>query len=153
MRQFNNNTREQRPEVENKVSFSSVKRGQNKHGSPTLGLYLGVEDCAKLAALVQAACEVENSTGTKIMVQIIEGEKYDSGYAYINPKIPMENSDRSQGNGGQARGGNSQGPRSGGGYNRANKFNQRQGFKAQGQAASKDFFKKKQVDSDEAEEA
>ncbi len=147
-----NNNREQRPEVENKISFSSVKRGENKHGSPTVGLYLGVEDCAKLGQLLQAACEAENSTGAKLMVQIIEGEKYDSGYAYINPKIPMEGAGRSQGNSNQARGGNNQ-SRSGGGYNRANKFNQRQGHKAQGQAASKDFFKKKQLDSDEAEEA
>ena len=146
MNQFNNSKREPTPlQAENKVSFSSVKRGVNKHGSPTLGLYLGTEDCAKLAELLEAACNADNATGAKIMVQIIEGANYDSGYAYINPKVPQElqNSSGGEANNDQQ---NSRNQRNSG-YSRTNKINQRQAFKSQGQAASKEFFKKKKLNN------
>lgn len=84
---------EQRPVNPDKISFSSVKRGTNKHGSPYIGLYMGNDAAAILVRRVQAVTK-SSSSGVKLFIQIIAGEKYDSGYAYVDVKQENRNSDK-----------------------------------------------------------
>lgn len=122
----------------NKVSFSSVRGGVNSKGSPTMALHVVGKHLENLIELLVACKEEANSTGAKIMVQIIPGREYDSGYAYITPKLPRE---QTQGN----NGGNTN--RSGG-YSRGgqNFKNQNQSAAVQqGQTSAKNFFSNKRV--------
>lgn len=78
-------------EQPNKVKFSSVKLGQTKQGSNTVGLYLKKEEMQKFVALMNELDEA-GEDGCKVSIIVIEGEKYDSGYAYVNPKEPKQGS-------------------------------------------------------------
>jgi hypothetical protein len=100
-------------DVPNKVSFSSVKLGQTKQGSPTIGLYLKREQLEKLVTLGAELLEA-GEDGCKIGCIVIEGKDYNSGYAYVNAKEARTDNQaqgQSQGSGYQNRGGNG-----GGGY-------------------------------------
>lgn len=86
----NNNQRPQgKEEVFNKVKFSSVKLGETKQGSPTMGLYLKRDQMEKLHTLITELLQA-NEDGMKLGCIVIQGEKYDSGYAYVNPKEKKE---------------------------------------------------------------
>lgn len=118
----------------NKVKFSSVKLGETKQGSPTIGLYLGtdkngVNHMEKLYNLLGEMLQA-GEDGCKLSCIVIHGKDYDSGYTYVNPK-----EERKQGQGGQ----------SNGGYSRQNQGGN--GFKDKG--AAKSFFQSKRVDDGE----
>lgn len=68
-----------------KVSFTSIKRGENQYGSPTVVAYLGNDAIAVLVRRLSAVSE-KSDKGAKLFIQIIEGDKYDSGYAYVDEK-------------------------------------------------------------------
>ncbi len=76
-------------EVPNKVKFSSVKLGETKQGSPTMALYLKRDQMEKLHTLVTELLQGE-ADGMKIGCIVISGEKYDSGYAYVDAKQTRE---------------------------------------------------------------
>jgi hypothetical protein len=109
-------------DVFNKVKFSSVKMGQTKQGSPTLGLYLKKDQMEKLHALLTELLQTQaGAEGCKIGCIVIAGKDYDSGYAYVNPKEPRrEGQGGGQGNGQSQgfNGGNNRAGSNGGGYNR-----------------------------------
>jgi hypothetical protein len=133
--------RPQREEVFNKVSFTSVKLGQTKQGSPTLGLYLGGEQMKKLHALLTELVE-KGENGCKLSCIVIHGKEYDSGYTYVNPKEARAGGDR-QGNG------VSEGaPRqSSGGFNRRpnSGFGKAAGGNTDDKSAARSFFQSKRV--------
>lgn len=99
---FNNNN-QQRPagkeDVPNKVKFSSVKLGETKQGSPTIGLYLKRDQMEKMTELM-ASMLAAGEDGCKLSCIVISGKDYDSGYTYVNPK-----EERKQGQGGPSNGG------------------------------------------------
>lgn len=107
-----NNARPQgKEDVFNKVKFSSVKLGETKQGSPTIGLYLKRDQMEKMHALLTELLATPAGTdGCKIGCICISGKDYDSGYAYINPKEPKQDN-RNGGNTRQNNNNNS------GGYN------------------------------------
>lgn len=131
-------------EAENKVSFSSIKHSENKHGNLVSTLYMNAETAELLAGLLAEACaasEAAGTTGAKITIQTISGEKYDSAYAYVNGKEPpRENTGGGKrfnkfSNGNSTPGGNGKAP---------NSF---------GASKTKQFFKSKQVANSNGEEA
>lgn len=128
----NNNSNQQRPtgkeDAPNKVKFSSVKLGETKQGSPTVGLYLKRDQMERMVELMASMLEA-GEDGCKLSCIVIHGKDYDSGYTYVNPK-----EERKQGQGGSS-----------GGYNRQNQGGN--SFKDKG--AAKSFFQSKRVDDGE----
>lgn len=118
----------------NKVSFSSVKLGETKQGSPTLNLYLGtdkngVNHMQKLHDLLGELLE-SGADGCKIGCIVIQGKSYDSGYAYVNPKEQKSENQGQQG-----------------GSDQPKKTSFSKGNKPSfGKAAAQSFFKNKRVD-------
>lgn len=88
--------RQGKEQAPNKVSFSSIKHTENKHGSLISTLFLGAEDAVKLAELLMEAVEESQGIGAKLTVTTITGKSYDSGYTYVNPKNPPQQREDSQ---------------------------------------------------------
>jgi hypothetical protein len=93
---MSNNYNKGKEDVPNKVKFSSVKLGQTKQGSPTVGLYLKRDQLEKLVQLGAELLE-SGQDGCKIGCIVIEGKDYDSGYAYVNPKEQRQDGGQQQG--------------------------------------------------------
>lgn len=125
-------------EQPNKVKFSSVKMGETKQGSPTVGIYLKRDQLEKLVALGTELLQM-GEDGCKLSCIIIPGEKYDSGYAYVNPKEKRQDGPGS--NQGQSRGFQGGGN---GGYRKQNAG-------ANDRTSAKAFFASKRVDDGEAQ--
>lgn len=140
--QQNNNTGAQQEQPTNKVSFSSVRGGTNSKGSPTVALHVGGKHLDNLIELLIACRQEAGSVGAKLMVQIIPGKEYDSGYAYITPKLPRD-PNQAQGQGNRSNYGNNRQSNNGGGFNRAPTQNQTAAV--QGQASAKSFFNNKRI--------
>lgn len=96
-RQENNNYKQGKADVPNKVKFSSVRLSQTKQGSPTATFYLKQDQAAKLIELLSELLE-SGADGAKLSAVVIEGKDYNSGYAYVDKK-------ESRGEQNQARGG------------------------------------------------
>lgn len=115
----NNNQQQERPQgkeaAPNKVKFSSVKLGNSKQGSPTIGLYLKPEEMVKLRNLLDELLGM-NAEGAKLSCIVIAGEKYDSGYAYVNPKEKRQDNGQGQGQSGYQRGNGGYGQRQNAGH-------------------------------------
>lgn len=106
-----NTTPNERPQgkddVFNKISFSSVKLGETKQGSLTVGLYLGRDQMEKLQGLINELLSTEvGNNGCKVSVICIEGKDYNSGYAYVNPKEPKRDGNNNYGGQTRQQGGN-----------------------------------------------
>lgn len=113
-----NNRPQGKEDVFNKVKFSSVKLGQTKQGSPTIGLYLKRDQMEKMHALLsELLASPAGTEGCKIGCICISGKDYDSGYAYVNPKEPRQ----------QEQGGNNGGNANRGGYNNGGNKGQNNG--------------------------
>ena len=112
----------------NKVKFSSVKLGETKRGSPTVGLYLKRDQMERMVEIMAAMLQA-GEDGCKLSCIVISGKYYDSGYTYVNPK-----EERKQGQGGS----------NGGGYRNQSTNN---GFKDKGAAES--FFQSKRINDGE----
>ena len=89
--QNNNNGYQKKADDPTKVSFSSVKLGQTKQGSPTMGMFLKRDQMEKLYGILTELLNSQaGQDGCKIAAIVISGEKYDSGYAYVGPKMPPQ---------------------------------------------------------------
>lgn len=133
-RNNNNNSRPQgKEDAPNKVKFSSVKLGETKQGSPTIGLYLKKEQMQKLIGVLMDM-DNANEDGCKLSCIVISGKDYDSGYAYVNPKEQRQQDGNNNAGGGQYRGG----------YKQTNS-----NFSNKSQA--RDYLKGKRVDDGEAQ--
>lgn len=111
----NNNNPNGKEDVPNKIKFSSVKLGQTKQGSPTVGLYLKREQLEKLVALGSELLEA-GEDGCKIGCIVIEGKDYDSGYAYVNPKEARQDNQQGAQGGYKSNGNSFRGNSGGNGY-------------------------------------
>lgn len=134
-----NNMAPSKEDVPNKVKFSSVKLGQTKQGSPTMGLYLKREEAEKLVTLVSQLLAA-GEDGCKLACIVISGEKYDSGYTYVNPKEARQ--DQGQGQNQGNRGFQNGGGGNGGGYRKQNAG-------PNDRTAAKQFMQNKRIDDGE----
>lgn len=144
----NNNNNPAKADVFNKVKFSSVKLGQSKQGSPTLGLYLKKDQAERLVGLLTELLQ-SGQDGCKFSCIVISGKEYDSGYMYVNPKEQRQQGQQGQG---QQQGtqqnsrGNENGQTQNSGFNRGGY--QKSGGQFAGKDQARSFFESKRVDND-----
>jgi hypothetical protein len=130
----------------NKVRFSSVKMGETKQGSPTLGLYLKRDQAEKLATLLGEMLNA-GEDGCKFSCIVIPGKDWDSGYMYVNPKEQRHQGDGNNAGYNKGQGGFQQGNNgsTGGGYRKPNGF-------AGGKSSAREFLQAKRINDGEEED-